>query len=428
MTVHVGADVLRHLAFQEVRNADGELDLRYYQAMLAELRSATSEGQAQYVSALKSIQSALDLFSKLAQESPKDPKRLLDAAQARLSFARLLGRVHRKDEAGDHARKTLIQVDRLAAWPGFDPAPLLPLRCDALRLLAQQAHHSGDSAGAMRLCEEMLAACEEFPSGLLLRPENETLPRMAVAAVDLATYAVAAGPEQLPEARLKIERITAVCRAAYEKDTRSFPLACGLAHSLHAMARIRLNDGSGTDLRPIFDEAADLLIRADSGPRRSVLPLVWSISRTATDWAGKLLDHPDLKVATSALILAQRFTVHLRRSGDERQEVMVQRAQIYLYQSRLACRSDDRDKAIRSSNLALSILRPRQQSDPDKDSLALLTAEALHHGRKLADQPESWWTDECDQHLDSLLTQLTNQADMLTPEQRQVLASLRSTP
>jgi serine/threonine protein kinase len=409
-------------------DAAGELDLRYYQAMLADLRSATSEGQSRHIPALRSIRSALDLFSKLAQESPDDPKRLLDAAQARLSFARLLGRVGRADEAGEHARKTLIQVDRLAAWPGFDATPLLSLRCDALRLLAQQSHHAGDSSEAMRLCKEMLAACEAFPSGLLLRPENETLPRMAVAAVDLATYAVEAGPDQLAEARLKIEQITKVCRAAHEKDPRSFPLACGLAHSLHATARICLHDGSSTDLLPIFDEAADLLIRADSGRRRSVLPLVWSISRTATEWAGTLLDHPDLKVSTSALILAQRFTVHLRRSGDERQEVMIQRGQIYLYQSRLAYRKNELDKAIRSSNLALSTLRPRQLSDPDKDSLALLTAEALHHGKSLANLPISKWTSECDQHLESLLTQLSSQAEQLAPAQRRLLASLRSTP
>ena len=223
--------------------------------------------------ALKSIQPALDLFSKLAQESPDDPKRLLDAAQARLSFARLLDRVGRTDEAGDQARKTLLQVDRLAAWPGFDPAPLAPLRCDALRLLAQQAHHAGDSAGAFKLSREMLAACEALPSGLLVRPENETMPRLALAASDLATYAMAAGPAWLPEAGREIEQVTAVCRAAHEREPKSAPLACGLAHCLHAAARISLHDGPGTDLQPLFEEAADLLL---IGPlhrtKRSSLP------------------------------------------------------------------------------------------------------------------------------------------------------------
>ena len=67
-------------------NPAGELDLRYYEALLADLRAATSEGRAHYLAALKSIQPAVDLFSELARESPDDPKRLLDAAQARLTF------------------------------------------------------------------------------------------------------------------------------------------------------------------------------------------------------------------------------------------------------------------------------------------------------------------------------------------------------
>jgi hypothetical protein len=117
-------------------NANGELDLRYYQALLADLHAATSEAHADYRSALIAIQPALDLFSQLAHEAPGDPGRLLDAAQARLSFARLHDRTGRTDAAGAEARKTLRQLDRLAAWPGFDPAPLPPLRCDALWLAA----------------------------------------------------------------------------------------------------------------------------------------------------------------------------------------------------------------------------------------------------------------------------------------------------
>ncbi len=409
-------------------NANGELDLRYYQAMLAELRSAASEGQARYGPALKSIQPALDLFSKLAQEAPGDPKRLLDAAQARLGFARLLGRVGRTVEAGGHARKALIQLDRLAAWPELDPAPLLPLRCDALRILAQQAHHAGDSIEAVRLGQETLALCEAFPAGLLLRPENETLPRLALAAADLATYAVAAGPAWQPEARRKIEQVTAVCRAAHARDPNSFPLACGLAHSLNAIARLCLHDGPGTDLQPLFEEATDLLINTRPERPRSSLPLVWSISGTATEWAGTLLDHPDFRVPDAALMIAHRFTVHLRRSGDERDEVIIQRGRLYLYQSRLACRHENRRGAIRPINLALGLLRPRQLGDPDKISLALLTAAGLHHGRSLADLPGSEWTGECDQHLESLLQKLSDIADKLTPEQQRQLASFRVTP
>ena len=406
-------------------NAAGELDLRYYQALLADLRSATSEGQARYFPALKSIQPALDLYSKLALESPDDPKRLLDAAQARLSFARLLGRVGRTNEAGDQARKTLLQVDRLAVWAGFDPAPLAPMRCDALRLLAQQAHQAGDSAGAFKLGQEMLAACAALPTGLLVRPENESMPRLSLAASDLATYAIAAGPSRLPEAHLQISQATAACRAALEREPKSVPLACGLAKCLHATARLALHAAPGTDLRPLFEEAANLLIDTPSGVRRSSLPLVWEISGTITDWAGSLLDHPDFTVPNSALNLAQKFIVHLRRNGDGRDEVLIQRGRIFLYQSRLACRFKGRQAGVRPINFALGLLRDRQWNEPEQISLALLTAAALQQARSLADLPGIKWNEDCAQHLETILKQLEDKADGLTPEQQRELASLR---
>lgn len=406
-------------------DADGELDLRYYQAMLADLRSATAEGQSRYGPALKSIQPALDLYTKLALEFPNDPKRLLDAAQARLSFARLLGRVGRADEAGNQARKTLKQVDRLAVWPGVDPAPLSPLRCDALRLLAQEAFHAKDFATAVRHSQEMLTACEALPSGLMVRPENESMPRLALAASDLATYAIAAGPSWLPEARLKIDQATAVCRAARERETGSFPLACGLARCLQAKARLSLAGGPDTDLRSLFEEAEDLLIDTSSATKRTSLPLIWDLSQTVTDWAGSVMDHPDATVPNAAVILAQKFTVHLRRNGYSRDEVLIQRARISLYQSRLACRSQKRQAGARSIALALGLLLPRQTRDPDEISLALLTASALHQARGLADLPETKWDQDCVRHLENLRRQLAEKADLLTPEQQRELASLQ---
>jgi hypothetical protein len=374
---------------------------------------------------LKSIQPALDLYSKLAHESPDDPKPLLDAAQARLSFARLLGRAGRTDEAGNQARKTLLQVDRLAVWPDFDPTPLAPLRCDALQLLAQQAHHAGDSAGAFKLSEEMLAACAKLPPGLLVRPENESMPRLALAASDLATYAIAAGPAWLPDARLKIREVTAVCRAAHEREPESAPLACGLAHSLHAEARLSLHGGPGTDLQPLFEEAASLLISSASSTKRSSLPVVWEISRTVTDWAGSVMNHPDSAVPKAAIALAQKFTVHLRRRGEASDEILIQRAQIYFYQSLLASRLQERQAAVRPISFALGLLRERQIRDPDRIPLALLTAAALHQARSLADLPDSKWNEDCARHLDSLLKQLADKAHELTPEQQQELASLK---
>ncbi len=406
-------------------NAAGELDLRYYQAMLSDLRSATSEGQARYGPALISIQPALDLYSKLAHESPNDPKRLLDAAQARLSFARLLGRVGSTHEAGNQAYKTMLQVDRLAAWPGFDPTPLAPMRCDALRLLAQQAHHAGDSAGAFKFSKEMLAACAALPTGLLVRPENETVPRLSLAASDLATHAIAAGPAFLPEARLLVNEATAACRAAYEREPKSGPLACGLAKCLHATARLALHDAPDSDVKPLFEEAAKLLIDTPSGASDASLSVVWEISRTVTAWAATLLDHPDFTVPNSALNYAQKFTVHLRRNGYGRDDVIIQRGRIFLYQSRLACRFKGRQAGVRPINFALGLLRDRQANEPDRLSLALLTAATLHHARSLADLPETRWDEDSARQLEELVKQLTETADTLSPEQQRELASLK---
>ncbi len=406
-------------------NAAGELDLRYYQALLADLRSATSEGRAQYLAALKSIQPALDLFSELARESPDDPKRLLDAAQARLTFARLLGRVGRPDAAGTEAAKTMAQLDRLAAWPGFDPAPLPVLRCDALRLLAQQAHHAGDSAGAIRLVREMMAACADLPAGLLVRPENEPMPRLALAASDLVTYAIAAGPDALPEARLRIDEVIAASRAAREREPDSAPLASGLAHCLHAAARLSLHGGRCHELAPLLDEAARLLIGKPSVSSRSALPLVWEISKTATRWAGESQGHPDAAVARTSLDLAFKFTVHLRRCGVGHDELVTQLGQLFVYKSRLAGRCGERPKAGRPVYLALVLLRPLQRREPDRIPLALLTATALRQARSLADLPETQWSEEYSVQLDEILRKLEAQADRLTPDQQRELASLR---
>jgi len=406
-------------------NAAGALDLRYYRAMLADLRAATSENQARYGEALKSIQPALDLYCELALEAPHDPKRLLDAARARVSFARLLAKAGRGDAAGDQAQKALRQIDRLAVWPGFDTAPLPPMRCDALRMLARQAHDTGDFPAAVRWCQEMLAACETLPAGLLVRPENEPLPRLALGAYDLATHAIAAGPSWLPDAKLRIDHATALCRTALERDPGSFPLACGLVRCLHASARISLRSQGTADLRPLFKEAADLMLGSSFVTRRTSLPLIWELSVTATGWAGGLLDHPDPAVPADAVRLAQRFTVHVRRKGDTRECVLFQGARIHLYQSRLACRAQNRKAAVRPISMALGLLRPRQLAQPDQIPLALLTAAALHQAKSLADFPETRWDENCAIHLDRLLEQLAEEMEELTPDQRLELASLK---
>jgi hypothetical protein len=403
----------------------GELDLRYYQALLADLRAATSEGHARYPAALKSIQPALDLFSELSRESPDDPKRLLDAAQARLTFARLLGRTGRPDAAGEQARKSMVQLDRLATLPGFDPAPLPALRCDALRLLAQEAHHVGDSAGAVVLARAMMEISADLPSGLLVRPENEPMPRLALAASDLVTYAVAAGPEELPEAQREVGDAIDACRAAHERDPDSAPLAYGLAHALHAAARLSLHRGAVYDPGPPLEEAARLLIGKRSESKRSALGLVWDVSRTATRWAGEVQQHPDTALADHALDLAFKFTVHLRRSGIGHDDLVTQLGQLFVYKSRLACRRGERHKAGRPIYLALGLLRPLQLREPDRVPLALLTAATLVQARSLADLPETQWREEDAADLEGIFRQLDEKPEELTPDQRQELDSLR---
>lgn len=406
-------------------NAAGELDLRYYQAMLADLRSATSEGQVRYGPALKSIRAALDLYCKLALEAPDDPRRLLDAAQARLSFSRLLDRVGQHEEAGDHAGKSLQQLDRLAVWPGFDPAPLAPLRCDALLLLARRAQHAGDPVAALKLTQEMLAACAALPAGLLVRSENEATPRLALAASELATHAIAAGPASVEQARRQIHQATATCRAALDREPASVPLASGLAQCLHAQAKLALHAGPGTDLPPLFEEAAFLLIDKPSAARDSSLPLAVEISGTVTDWAESVLDHPDFTLASTAVNLALKYISHIRQKGEGSEEVLIERARIYLYQSRLACRAGNRLEAARPISQALRLLRFRQINEPERTSLALLTAAVLHQARSLADLPETKWTPQCANQLERIVQKLSDQAADLTPEQQGKLALLK---
>jgi tetratricopeptide (TPR) repeat protein len=409
-------------------DAAGELDLRYYHAQLADLRSATLEGQANYHTALTSIQKALDLFCQLALESPHDPKRLLDATQARLSFTRLLDRTERSEAAGREAQKTLLMLGRLAAMPGCDPALLPPLRCDALRLAARDAYRLGEPARAVALVREMLAAAGSLPTGLLVRPENEVAPRLALAVSDLATYAIAADSAGLQEARREIDRAIATCRAARERDPEIPALTRGLAYCLHAKARLSLHAGPLDEMRALMAEGAELLIGRTSPVRLSSFPLVRDYFATATAWAGALQEHPDAnaEVADAALDLAQRFVTCLRSNGGATGDVMLLRARLFLHESQLACRFHGRGKAARPAARALRLLRPLQVQDPDRLHLALLTAVALHQVRGLAEFPHADWSEEDHgAHLNRLMKQLSDRSAELTPEQRREFLSLQ---
>jgi hypothetical protein len=406
--------------------AGGELDLRYYQAQLADLRSATSESHANLKSALDSIQTALNIYSQLAKEAPEDPRRLLDAAQARLSFARLLDRTEGFEAAGIQAQKTLIQLDRLATWPGFDPTPLAPLRCDALQLAAKDAHRTGGHLRAVGLAKEMLAVAEALPSGLLVRPENESAPRLALAAADLATYAVAAGPEHVPDADQGLERATAACRAAHERDADTAAYTRGLALCLLAKARMSLHAGPTDGIQALLGEGATLLTGEGSRLRLSSYPLVREYCATATAWAGAVVDHPDTAVGKAARELAAGLITYLRNNGGATNDIILLRARLFLYESRLECRSHNREMAARAAARALRLVLSRQKRDPDRLSLALLTAAALHQVRSLAEFPDAGWNEKSHGPLlDALLKQLSERSAELTPEQLRELSALR---
>ena len=410
-------------------DSNGELDLRYYHAQLADLRAAISEGHAQQRSALTAIQAALDLYSQLAREAPDDPQRLMDAARARISFALLLEQTGQTVAAGTEACKVLAQLDRLATWPDFDPTHLIPIRCDALWLAAKDAHRVGDPAKAVGLAREMLATARSMPSGLLVRPENEIAPRIALAALDLVTYALDADATLLAGVENDINHATQACRAAYEHEPEIPALARGLGYCLLAQARMTLRTGSGGELRPLFEEAERILIGPGSRVRLSSFPLIKDFAAITNAWTGSVLDHPDPSVPGAAAEIAYRFIRYLRENGAADDATVIERARLYVNESRLASRFNDLEKAARASTGAVRILGSRQQKDPDRISLALLTAVALHQARTLAVYPNSIWRENHHgPYLERLLKQLSDRSTELIPEQQRELEALRSAP
>jgi hypothetical protein len=410
-------------------DAKGQLDLRYYQAQLEDIRSATSESHSQNQAALAAIQTALDLYSQLAKEAPEDPQRLLDAAQARLSFARLLDRTGHTAAGGEEVRKTLRQLDRLAAWPGFVSPDLATIRCDALRLAAKHAHRTNQHDHAVDLAYEMLAIAESLPSGLLVSQDLEFAPRLALAASELATYACHADESRFSDAKREIQHATARCRDAYIRDPDAPALARGLACCLLANARVGLHEGAGGDLHPLFEEAAELLTGESSRIRLSSFPLTKEISACATGWLESVLDHPETKVPLAAHVQANRFITHLRTNGAASEDIMIQRARLYLCESVIDRRLNQLQNAARASTNAVRLLSSRHKRDPGNLPLTLLAATALHQARTLRGHSYSIWRDEVHgPYLDRLIQQLSERSGELSPEQIRRLETLRRNP
>ena len=403
---------------------DGNLDLRYFHARLAALRSAVLEGRSQHGPALVAIGNALDLHCELVREAPEDPLRLLDAARTRVAFARLLGRTGRHDAAAEESRKVIRQLERIEGRPELSAEDLLPLRWDATRHLAFQALKSGNRGTAFDLTLGKVQSCKNSPMVMTISPEDGVSPRLSIAADDLASCARDGDPRRLALARETIADLSAVLRTRHEQDPGSFSLACGLARCLHAAARINLAEGNHDALHDRLREAASLLIDRPAVTKHLASDMIWQISQTATGWAEKLIDHPDPEAPKAAITLALRFTAHLRRNGKENPEVLTQRARIFWYQSRLACRLGDRREAARFITKALDILRFRHFIDKERPALMLLTARVMHNARGLADLPETAWHTEQDQDLRRILDVLQATQDQLSPEDRTELSSL----
>ena len=403
-------------------DAAGELDLRYYQALLAELRSANSESHGSYAPALASIQKALDAYCTLAKEAPDDPSRLRDATLARHGFARLLSRAGQWATAANETRKVQLQIDQLTVWPGFDAASLTPVRCDGLRILAEAAARNGRPEEAVAASGKMMDACAALPGGLLVRQENEAMPRLAVAASDLANHAISAGGDFAKAVMPRIDQSISTCRAALGHEPGNPTLTLGLAVCLHARARLM---DAIEDPLSFFREATILTTSLPATSNPDALPQVWTLSNTLTHWTDTHLTQRDPAVIAEALRLSHILTTHLRTQGDDRDEVMIQRGHLYLLECRNALRSGNRDYAATTVAMALTLLRSRQIRYPERPELAFLTIQALAEGQALADLAETGWTQKLTKHYAELLPKVRAWKDNLTPQQQADLALLK---
>lgn len=405
--------------------ADGELDLRYYQAQLNDIRAASLENRSNHHSALVAIQHALNLYCQLSLEHPHDPERLMDAARARLNFARLLNQTGRTDTAGMEAGKVLRQLERLEGWIGFT-APTLPqLRGEAHRLVAKDAMRSGNPELALSHARLALGQTANRPVAQNSGEENRFRPHLAQAAFELPDYASHADPGLLPELLSDIENCIAACRSHLEREPHDSNLARSLALCLHAKARLSLQMGNVEPIRPLLEEGAGLLISDDSPLRLTSFPLVNSYLSTSVLWMECVLQHPEISEPESAMNLALRFVIHLRANGAANGDAMRLRAQLFLAESRLAERKHQSEEAATAAGRALRLLCMRSFRHSKNPSLSLLTATALHRARELSASPAAKWEAEIHApQLEGLLQDLAKSSEKLSPAQQAKLTEL----
>lgn len=406
-------------------NADGELDLRYYQAQLSDIRAASFENRSDDHAALNAIQQALNLYSRLSSEQPQDPDRLMDAARARLHFARLLDLTGRTETAGMEAGKVLQQLNRLASLPDFDPSVLPPFRCEALLLVAKEAIQADHPQDAVAHAREALASAVPLSPVSKLKSGNQLTPHLAQAAFDLANYSIKADPRMLPEIRLDIDGAIAASRAALEREPNDPHLAHGLAQCLHAKAQISLHMGGLELIGPLLEEGAGLLISDNSPLRLSSFSLMKHYLVTSISWMESVLGQSDMAPAERSLDLSIRLVNHLRANGAASGDTMLLRARLFIAESHLAERKHHQEEAARAAGRALRLLCMRSFRNSESNALLLLTAQALCRARELSESPAAKWERAVHEpQLEGLLQNLAKRSEELTPDQQTVLAKL----
>jgi serine/threonine protein kinase len=406
-------------------NADGELDLRYYQAQLSDIRAASFENRSDDHSALGAIQQALNLYSRLSSEQPQDPDRLMDAARARLNFARLLDLTGRTETAGIEAGKVLQQLKRLASWQNFDASVIPPFRCEALLLVAKKAMLADHPQDAVAHAREALASAVTLSPASKLKSGNQLTPHLAKAAFDLANYSIKADPRMLPQVRLDIDGAIAASRVALEREPQAPHLAHGLAQCLHAKAQISLHMGGLEPIGPLLEEGTGLLISDDSPLRLSSFSLMKNYLVTSISWMESVLGQSDMTHAERSLDLSLRLVSHLRANGAASGDTMLLRARLFIAESQLAERKHQKEDAARAAGRALRLLCMRGFRNSESKALSLLTAQALHRARELSDSPAAKWDRAVHEpQLEGLLQDLAKCSEELTPNQQTELAKL----
>lgn len=408
-------------------DASGRLDLRYYEALLNAVRAATAEGQARPQEALHPASAALDLFSALAREAPADPRRLYDAAHARLAYVRLLyATCPGADAVAEHATKVLAQIGRipLLRHNPYSAQELLILRAEALSHLAGHAASTGHPEQAVAFSKDHLIVLATLhPRAPAISAETTPVPALAAAAERHLAYARAAGGEIFAQAGGTLRAAVAAAQARHLRQPEDSRLRLTLALTLMTEAKWHAAvHPDATDDLPLFDKAASLLFAQPNQEAAATRPHLRELGLALVSRIETLLPRLTPHEERHTVELGHRLLGHVRKNGDDHPAIILTRARLYLLAAQAALTRHERATAAHQASLACAHLRFRQARNPDDLPLAALTLEALHFAAALSDEPAAQWTEAKASHLRRLHTQLSKQGAQLTASQQQILA------